>query len=490
MTTAAVRRLVAPCVRACPLGIDIPKYVGFIAQGNYSAAIATVRERMPLPGVCGHICFHLCENECRRGRVDQPVAIRELKRFVAYQDDLAWRARETRRPLAGMRAAVVGSGPAGFACAYYLAKLGHCVTIFEAHPFLGGMLRTGIPRFRLPRAILDKELAQLEELGVTLKLNSPVESVDELFGQGYQAVFLGLGAQDGSSLSIEGEELAGVSDAVSFLGKANLGEKLPVGPKVMVVGGGNVAVDAARTALRLGATDVTMLYRRTRAEMPADVAEIAATECEGITIEFLAAPVLVRQADGHLQVQSIRMQLGEPDASGRPRPVPLEGSEFWTEVDTLLAAIGQRCQVPSQIGITVTRWGTVEANAETLATSRDGVFSGGDVVLGPASFAEAVAQGRKAAASMDAYLGGHGNIEEALSPEYAVRPQDVTEVPDSPRVHVAEITRGERCSSFGLVELGYSEAQAIEEAHRCLKCDQWKQAQPKLWLARKGKGAD
>ncbi len=487
MTTAAVRRLVAPCVRACPLGIDIPKYVGFVAQRNYQAAIATVRERMPLPGICGHICFHLCESECRRGRVDQPVAIRELKRFVAYEDDLAWRQRETRRPSTGKRAAIVGSGPAGFACAYYLAKLGHDVTVFEANAFLGGMLRTGIPQYRLPRAILDKELSQLQELGVNVKLNSPVESVDQLFSQGYQAIFLGLGAQEGSSLRIEGEDLSGVSDAVSFLRKANLGEKLSVGRKVMVVGGGNVAVDAARAALRLGATDVTILYRRTRAEMPADVAEIAATEYEGIGIEFLATPLLVRQADGRLNVQSIRMQLGEPDASGRPRPVPVRGSEFWTEVDTLLAAIGQRCQVPSQMGVTVARGGTVEANPETLATSREGVFSGGDVVLGPASFSEAIAQGRKAAASMDVYLGGSGNIEEALSPEYTVRAQDVADVPDSPRLHMAAISRDERCSSFGLVELGYSETQAVEEAHRCLKCDQWKQAQPKLWLARKGK---
>ncbi|MBI2917061.1 MAG: FAD-dependent oxidoreductase [Chloroflexi bacterium] len=489
MTTLPVRRLVAPCVRGCPAGLDIPKYIGFITQRNYPAALAAVRERMPLPDICGHVCYHPCETVCRRGRVEQPIAINALKRFCAQFDDGSWRARAYRLPPTGKKAAVAGSGPAGFACAYYLAKLGHSVTLFEATPFLGGTMRTGMPLYRLPRTILDKEMAQLGEVGVDIRLNTAVDSVEDLLRQDYQAVFLGLGAQEGSGLMVEGEDLPGVSDAVSFLRKVNLGERVQVGARVIVVGGGCVAVDGARASLRLGARDVTILYRRTRAEMPAHDFDVDAADLEGVKLEFLAAPVRIAAADGRLKVQAIRMKLGEPDATGRPRPVTIVGSEYWTEMDSLLAAIGQRPRVTPKLGVNLTRRGTIEADPATMAVSRQGVFSGGDAVLGPASFVEAIAHGRQAAISMDIELGGSGNIEEALAPEYKVAAEDVQNVPEGLRVPMPSIPLSRRRASFDEVETGYTEAQALEEANRCLKCDQWRLAQPTIWLARQGKGA-
>ncbi len=490
MTSTPVRRLIAPCVRGCPAGLDIPKYIGFITQGNYPAALAAVRERMPLPDICGHVCYHPCETVCRRGNLDQPIAINALKRFCAQFDDGSWRARAYRLPPTGKLAAVVGAGPAGFACAYYLAKLGHSVTLFEAYPFIGGMMRTGMPPYRLPRNILDKEMAQLEELGVDIRLSSPVDSVEDLFSLGYQAIFLGLGAQEGSGLMIEGDDLPGVSDAVSFLRKVNLGEIRKVGDKVMVVGGGCVAVDSARSSRRLGAKDVTIQYRRTRAEMPAHDFDVAAAELEGIKYEFLAAPMRVASVDGRLRVQSIRMKLGDPNATGRPRPVPIEGSEHWAEVDSLQAAIGQRPKTTDKLGVALTRRGTIEADPTTMAASREGVFSGGDAVLGPASFVEAIAHGRQAAISMDIELGGSGNIEEALAPEYKATAEDVQNVADGLRVPMPTIPLSQRLRGFSEVDTGFTEAQALEEAHRCLKCDWWKLAQPRVWLAKRGKGVE
>lgn len=491
MTAEPVRRLVAPCTRGCPAGLDIPRYIGFIARGDYRASLATVRERMPLPDICGRVCYHPCEDMCRRARLDKPIAINALKRFASQFDDGSWKARARMSPSTGKRVAVVGSGPGGFTAAYYLAKQGHQVTLFEALPYLGGMMRTGIPPYRLPRSVLDREMAQLGEVGVEVKVDSLVESVDDLFAQDYHAVFLALGAHVGMKLMIEGEDLPQVSDAVTFLRARNLGDEIRVGRKVVVVGGGCVAVDGARSALRLGARDVSILYRRTRAECPAHSKDIEDALFEGIKLDILMTPSRIARQDTGLAIEAIRMQLGEPDASGRPAPVPVPGSESIIEADNLLVAVGQRPHLPSRLGVVPTRYGTLEVDQATLATSRPGVFAGGDVVLGPASFVEAIAHGRQAATSIDRYLGGLEAWDEALASPAPMEARDLDQITEEDRVPLPTLPLEQRQRDFAEVELGFSEEEARREALRCLRCDIWRLKVPPIWERRtKGKRAE
>jgi len=366
-----------PCQRACPAGIDIPRYLRLIARGRPSAALAVIRERVPFPGSLGRVCVHPCETACQRGReVDKPLSIRMMKRFAADNGDGSWKKHVKKLPPSGKSVAVVGAGPAGLTAAAYLAKQGHEVTVFEALPEAGGMMRVGIPEYRLPRNILGAEIEDIKSFGVEIKLNTKVKSLDSLFQQGFNAVFLGLGAHQGMSLGVEGDDLPGVIESAEFLRRANLGEKVEVGGEVGVIGGGNVAIDAARISLRLGAKKVTILYRRTRNEMPANPEEVDAALEEGIEIVYLCAPSRLAGENDRLKLESVRMELGEPDASGRRRPVPVEGSEFVTELDTVIAAIGQRAEVPQGFEIDQGRGNVVKVGDE-MQTSRDGVYSGG-----------------------------------------------------------------------------------------------------------------
>jgi len=462
-----------PCRYACPAGINVPLYVYLIGEGKYQDAIAVIREKVPFPGVLGRVCIHPCEEACRRSALNEPISIRFMKRFVADRDKGDWKKLSKKLPSTGQKVAIVGSGPAGLTAGYYLAKAGHAVTVFEQFSRAGGMMRVGIPDYRLPPDILDGEIEVIKSAGVDIKLNTRIESVDSLFEQGFDAVFLGPGAHRGMTLGVEGEDSPGVFDGASFLRDANLGVKVDLGSKVAVIGGGNVAIDSARVALRLGAKDVTIVYRRTRAEMPASPEEVEAALEEGIKIEFLTGHLKVRQEAGHLVMTCNRNELGEPDASGRRRPVSIKGSEFDAEYDSIIGAIGQRPDIPADFKVKTGRGDVIQANPVTLATSREGVWAGGDAVTGPDSVIRAIAAGRTAASSIDRYLGGSGIIDEQLTRERqisicaGITAEDFN---NRPRVKMPCLPPEKVTSNFTEVELGLPEDGTVAEGKRCFQC--------------------
>jgi len=460
----------APCSHICPAGIDVPRYIRFVAAGKPAEALAVIREKIPFPAVCGLVCFHPCEAKCRRGQLDEAIAIRMLKRYAAAHDNGEWKQNIKLAPDTGKKVAVIGSGPAGLTAAYYLARLGHSITVFEVLPEAGGMMRAGIPDYRLPKDILRAEIKEIEDIGVEIRTNSKVASIDGLFKDGYDAIFLGLGAHQGIKIGVEGENNSRVIECVEFLREVSLGNKVELGNRVGVIGGGNAAIDSARTALRLGAKEVAIVYRRTQAEMPANLEEVEEALAEGVQICFLAAPSRIISGDNRLELECIRMELGAMDASGRRRPEPIKGSEFTMNFDTIIAAIGQQAEVPYQFGLPIGRGNVIEVDPDTLATNREGVFAGGDVVSGPASVIEAIAAGRQGAISIDKCLGGAGVIDEVLvPPEEVVTP--LGEAEEKRRVKMPALPLEERIGGFSQVELGYSDEMAIEEAERCLRCD-------------------
>jgi NADH-quinone oxidoreductase subunit F len=460
----------APCSHTCPAGIDVPRYIRFIGEGKSAEAVAVIREKIPFPAVCGLVCFHPCEAKCRRGQLDEAIAIRMLKRFATERDTGIWKQKVMVAPATGKRVAIVGSGPAGLTAAYYLARLGHSVTVFEALPEPGGMMRFGIPDYRLPKDILRAEIKAIEDAGVEIRTNSKVDSMDSLYKDGYNAIFLAMGAHQGISIGVEGEDNPKLIECVDFLRDVSLGKEITLGDRVAVIGGGNAAVDSARTALRLGTKEVSIIYRRTRAEMPANPEEVEEALAEGVQIHYLVAPSRIISQDSRVELESIRMELGDIDTSGRRRPEPIKGSEFITSYDTIIAAIGQRPEIPNQFDLATGRGNTIQVDPDSLVTNKEGVFAGGDAVSGPASVIEAIAAGRQAATFIDKYLGGVGDIDEALAPpEGEIAPLEEAEEkwrPEMPVLPLEQRTRG-----FVQVELGYSEEMAIEEAKRCLRCD-------------------
>jgi heterodisulfide reductase subunit A len=442
-------------------------------------AYELIRRTNPLPSVCGRVCYHPCEQACKRGYLDEPVSIALLKRFASDQYDIE-QLEVPQIEKTGKKVAIIGSGPAGLTAAHDLALSGHDVTIFEALPEAGGMVRVGIPEYRMPRDVLGGDIKYIQKLGVEIKTNTRVgEQVKlEELRRSYQAVFVAAGAHTSLKLGVPGEDSEGVIHGVNFLREVNLGKKVDIGARVIVVGGGNTAVDAARVARRLGSS-VTVLYRRSREEMPANAAEVAAAEEEGIEITLLATPTKVVAEGGRVRkIECIRMTLGEPDASGRRRPVPVEGSEFTLEVDTLIPALGQAPDLAfvKELGLEASRRGTLEVNEANLGTSVDGVFAGGDVVTGPLMVIDAMAAGRKAARSIDKYLRGEPLPAEVEEKKEAQKPDDdevaslKKEHPEQARAEVPELPPEQRIRSFDEVELGFSLAQAQEEAKRCLSC--------------------
>jgi glutamate synthase (NADPH/NADH) small chain len=399
----------------CPIHNDIPKFIGLLREGKPEAAYWTIRATSSLPAVCSRVCPHefQCEGHCIRGKKGEPVAIGMLERYIV--DWMVANQKNLLQPCAlpkGKKVAIVGSGPAGMTAAFYLAHAGYACTIFESLPVFGGMLTVGIPAYRLPREIINAEFEALKNCGVQIVNNVTIgrdKTLEQLHEEGFSAVFVGIGAHASRKLGIEGEELAGVYHGVDYLRKINIGEKMDLGPNVVVVGGGNVAIDVARTALRKGSDQVFILYRRSREEMPAAAAEIHHLEEEGVKIEFLAAPVKIHGENGRLsKIECIRMQLGECDASGRCRPVPVEGSNFFIQADAIIPAISQAVEHSADSGsnLKVSRWGTYEVDEITLQTSVPWIFAGGDAVLGPQTAAKAVFQGKVAAESIRRFLEG------------------------------------------------------------------------------------
>jgi len=464
-------RVKAKCAQRCPAGIDVPRYIRLISQRKYMEALQTILERAPFPAILGRVCFAPCEEACRQAKNGQPISIRLLKRFVADHVDIR-KLNIKKSKSTGKKVAVVGAGPAGLTAAYYLGLLGHEVTVFDELPKPGGAMLAYIPEYRLPRKILEDEInARMEEAEVELKLKRKIRELDALLGEGYDAIFIATGAHEDVKLGIEGEEHPRVMSCLQLLKEVNvLGKKPKLGKRVVVIGGGNSAMDAARVSLRLGAEDVTVVYRRTRKEMPASPREVEEAEAEGVKFEFLATPSRVLAGSSPVKMEFIRMKLGAPDASGRPRPEPIPGSEFVIEADTFIKAIGQVATPPKSSKLKLDRRGRIEVNPETLETNVRGVFAGGDVVTGPASVTEAIGAGWKAANVIDRYLGGEGLKERELTEELIPR-IDVKEVLELSKVPIRLLPVEERVKSFDEVELGYSEEEAVKEAKRCWRCD-------------------
>ncbi|MEJ2086744.1 MAG: FAD-dependent oxidoreductase, partial [Acidobacteriota bacterium] len=393
----------APCTRACPAGINVKAYVSLVAERRFADALAVVRQRCPLPGICGRVCPHPCELVCERRGVDAPIAIRLLKRFVADYETEAPELqlpRETHRE----KVAVVGTGPAGLTAAYDLALAGYRVTAYESEGRPGGMLRHGITSYRLPREVLDREVETLCKVGIDIRTGCRIGvdlGLEELLGQGYDAALLAVGAQLGRRLDLEGEDRCDqVIDALAFLRRVNEGDRTAPGDRVVVIGGGSTAVEAARSALRLGARSVDILYRRYREELLADPEEIAAAEAEGIAFRFLVTPHRILRDSGRLRaLECVRVGLGEPDSSGRRRPIEIPGSEFLVATDRVLIAVGQEVDLdflPPEFEPRVASDGLLGADPTTMMTAWHGVFAAGDAVTGPATVIDAIAQGHQA----------------------------------------------------------------------------------------------
>ena len=472
----------APCQVACPAGTDAGRYVGLVGAKRYDEAYAVAAEVNPFPSVCGWICTAPCETACRRGVLDEPIAIRTLKRFAAEHGHLPPVAPPTVRRTE--KVGIVGGGPAGMSAAYYLARLGYPVTVFEAMPVPGGMMAIGIPSYRLPRDVLQAEIARIVGLGVDLRLNAAMGrdfTLADLEKEGYRAVFLATGASKSRRLGVPGDDAAGVVPATLFLKRVNLDEKPRLSGPTVVVGGGSTAMDAARSAWRSGASPVTVVYRRGRAQMPAQVEEIEAAEREGIVVRTGLAPVEVVSRDG--AVVGIRCIETRPatTAAGATHDTrtpwePVPGTDQELPATTILVAVGEEPDpsiLPEGAGIEVSGWAGIVADPRTLATGRAGIFAGGDVVSGPKTIIDAVASGRRAAASIHEYLAGVADGERAIlaTVRYATRREGrlTLDLSRRPRAHapLPMIQPG----SFEATQVGFDEVAARAEAGRCFRCD-------------------
>ena len=466
-----------PCQNACPAGVDVPGYVGLISQRRYGEALRLHRERNPFATVCSRVCFHTCEEKCQRAELDEPISIRGLKRFMTDQETTP-EIPEIRkdRKRSKRKVAIIGAGPAGLSCAYFLARLGYRPKVFEAEVKPGGMLTQTIPPYRLPRRLLTQEIKMIERMGVKIKTGARLGKDFTLQGlrdEGYEAVFIGIGAMRGKRLGIPGENLKGVTEAIEFLREYHLRGSVPVGRKVVVIGGGNAAVDAARTAVRLGAKSVSILYRRTRDEMPAYAEEIEEAEKEGVAFKILVAPVEIVRKDGHVrEVACTAMTLGEFDQSGRRRPIASGKTDFVVEADQVITAIGQAID-PRGIAedLHLKEGNFIEADPVTGQTPVKWIFAGGDAVTGPASVVRAVGWGERAAVGMDKYLMGESDpfwrkekgVTFTFDPEFGLS--------NDQRAKIETIPVVDRKGNFKEIELTWPEDVALCEAKRCLRCD-------------------
>jgi heterodisulfide reductase subunit A len=480
-----------PCRETCPIGQEAAGYVALVAERRFEEAARLIRQQNALPGICGRVCFHPCETECNRKFVDESIAIKNLKRFV-----IDWEIENKRTPVPPRiekhreeKVAIIGSGPSGLVCAHDLVLKGYKVIIYEKLQVNGGMLAVGIPEYRLPKKVLDSEIEYIKSMGVKIENNMALGTdftLDALKKQGYQAVYIATGAHNSLKMKIPGEDdFGGVYHGVDFLRNISLGHTQSIGDNVAVIGGGNTAIDAARTALRSGAKNVSIVYRRTRKEMPADEEEIIAAEKEGIKIQYLSAPTEVLGEEKRVTgMRCIKMELGEPDSSGRRRPQPIDDSDYEMEVDTIIIAVSQSPEIDyagQDEELKVSKWNTLEFDKETMQTSIEGVFAGGDVVHGPDAVITAMGDGKRAAEAIDKHINGEPlenfktrlcrpldpRDENSRPHSYAPRFKDT---PKEKRTHMKELDPLTRKTNFNEVELGFTEEEAVQEAKRCLNC--------------------
>ncbi len=475
---AITKRGTSPCRATCPTHVSVQGFIALMAKGKYREALALFKQSHPFPGICGRVCHHPCEGACNRGKADQSLSIQYLHRFLADLDAAEDEPYVPRRKQAREeKIAVIGSGPAGLSSAYFLAMEGYAVTVFEKQAVIGGMLTLGIPEYRLPRQVVEKEVDVIRRLGVAFRTGVEIGrdfTIGQLREQGYRAFFMGVGSHECKVLGIEGENLPGVHPGVANLRDVRLGRPIRLGRRVAVIGGGNVAMDAARTALRLGAEKPFIIYRRSLEEMPASEEELEECAEEGVEIMTLTAPLRLLSENGRVRgLECIRMRLGKPDESGRRRPEPVPGSEFTIAADDVIPAIGQESDwacLTEECACTLTDWGTLRVDPLTLQSDDPDIFAGGDAVSGPGTVVEAIAAGRQAAVSIDRFINGR-DLAEGRDPDFRV----VTDIGDLehrpiPRQKMPRVLAQQRTADFNEVQLGYDEVRAKLEADRCLQC--------------------
>ena len=471
-----------PCMEGCPANINVPKYIRFIKEGNFPAAAATVREKAPFPEALGYICVHSCELQCKRNHLDGPLSIRNLKRFAASQDDGSWKANAMMKPATGKKVAVIGAGPAGLTAGYYLKKLGHEVTIFEKLPQAGGQMRYGIPSYRLPREVLDREIAEIEAIGVKIECNSAVASASELKAKGYDAVFVSVGTHAGNRLPLEGNDLPGVYLNADFLRAINLGQPLEVGENVVVLGGGNVAIDCAESALRLGAKNVVMTCLEAPDKMTASDEEVEWAKEDGIVVENSRTFDAIESENGKVVGMTVTGIEGLKFGPKGPEFTRIPDSTVTFPADTIIFAVGQHPDIDDSFGLDLERGRIVVKDGH--ATSVEGVYAAGDAVTGTRSVIQAIAEARASVSEIDKYLGGDGNIEESLAPEQDASPY-IGKNPELTKTHrnAPAVTAVEtRKTCFEPMDLGFDCSTASCESSRCLQCDlRTKIAPQKFW---------
>ena len=471
------KRFFPPCREACPANVNVQAYVSLMSNGRFAEALEEIRKDNPFPAVCGRVCFSLCEDACKRKDIDAPVGIRLLKRLASDLEFSLEKAARAERitPTKKEKIAVIGSGPAGLTAAYFLTKLGYRVTVFEKDSKLGGMMRYSLPIYRLPEDVLDADIRYITDTGIDVRTNFAVEkesSVKGLFEDGFRSVFIAVGTPENRSLNVEGESLKGVSHALSFLRDVRTNKVSKLKGRVAVVGGGDVAIDSARTALRLGPEEVTIIYRRQREEMPAHPRDVEEAEKEGVRFMFLANPTKIIGKDTVEAIECVKMRLGEPDSSGRRSPTPIPGSEFVTPLDHVIVAVGEISDLSFlPDGVKTTNRNTIVADPATCETNVPGIFAGGDVATGPKSIIEAIAAGKKAAKAIDLYLsGGDLSVMKGEEIEETSWVKEGMALEKKTKQEATHLPPEGRKKSFEEVEIGLTWDQGVLEALRCLHC--------------------
>lgn len=473
----AKKRFFPPCREACPANVNVQAYASLISQGRFAEALEVIRKDNPFPAVCGRVCFSPCEDVCMKKDIEAPVGIRLLKRLVSELEFSLEKTAHAERilPTKEKKIAIIGSGPAGLTAAYYLTKMGYPVTVFEKDAKLGGMMRYCLPIYRLPEDVLDADIKYITETGIDVRTNIAIDeksSIKGLFDKGYNAVFIAVGTPENRSLKIEGENLRGVTRALDFLRDVRTNKVTKLRGRVAVIGGGDVAIDSARTAIRLGPDEVTIIYRRQKEEMPAHPKEVEEAEREGVKFMFLTNPTKILGKESVEAVECMKMRLGEPDSSARRIPIPILGSEFLVSFDFIIVAVGEISDLSFlPDGIITTNRNTIVADLDTCETNVPGIFAGGDVVTGPKSIIDAIAAGKKVARAIDLHLSEKDlNVMKEEEIEETKWVKEGKALEKKAKQEVAYLPMESRKESFKEVELGLTWDQGILEALRCVHC--------------------